>query len=255
MTETKAPEGYSLDDENSTWEITLSYTDDKDSVAQDTSNQANMIYTGNNNSAGVWQITNEKKNIYVDIIKTDMSYKALNGATFSIYDTDPSAAGAEPMEKYTNISVGGNGIIVDDMLLENDKTYYLVETKAPDGYKLPTENVTLKVNMDVLSGEDEDTGDAGSGTNADGGNEILPIIASGGSGEVNISKETQTIGDDETETTAVYVIKIPNSPGVILPSTGGIGTLPYTLGGAGLVLAAALMYGYSMRRKRERRLM
>lgn len=255
LTETKAPDGYSLDDENSTWEITLSYTDDKDSVAQDTSNQANMIYTGNNNSAGVWQITNEKKNIYVDIIKTDMSYKALNGATFSIYDTDPSVEGAELMEKYTNISVGENGIIADDMLLENGKTYYLVETKAPDGYKLPTENVMLTVDMSVLSGEEEATGDAGSGTGADGSNEIFPISATGGSGKINISKETQTIGDDETETTAVYVIKIPNSPGVILPSTGGSGTLPYTLGGAGLVLAAALMYGYSMRRKRERRLM
>lgn len=254
LMETKAPDGYSLDDENSTWEITLSYTDDKDSVAQDTSNQANMIYTGNNNPDGVWQITNEKKNIYVDIIKTDMSYEALNGATFSIYDTDPSAEGAAPMADYGELSANEFGVIADNMLLENDKTYYLVETKAPDGYKLPTENVTLTVNMSVLSDEEEATGDAGSGTNADGGNEILPIIASGGSGEVNISKEKQTIGDDETETT-VYVIKIPNSPGVILPSTGGTGTLPYTLGGAGLVLAAALMYGYSMRRKRERRLM
>ena len=248
LTETKAPDGYSLDDENSTWEITLSYTDDKDSVAQDTSTPANMIYTENNNLDGVWQITNEKKNIYVDIIKTDMSYEALNGATFSIYDTDPSAEGAAPMEKYTNISVGEDGTIADNMLLENDKTYYLVENKAPDGYKLPVENVALTVNMDVLSGEDEDTGTTQ-------GNEIFPISATGGSGKINISKETQTIGDDETETMAVYVIKIPNSPGVILPSTGGTGTLPYTLGGAGLVLAAALMYGYSMRRKRERRLM
>ena len=255
LTETKAPEGYSLDDENSTWEITLSYTDDSTEVAQDKSTPDNMIYTGNNGSAGAWQITNEKKNIYVDIIKTDMSYKALNGATFSIYDTDPSVEGAKPMDGCGELSANEFGVIVDDMLLENGKTYYLVETKAPDGYKLPTENVMLTVDMSVLSGEEEATGDAGSGTGADGSNEILPISATGGSGKINISKETQTIGDDETEAT-VYVIKIPNSPGVILPSTGGTGTLPYTLGGAGLVLAAALMYGYSMRRrKRERRLM
>lgn len=254
LTETKAPDGYSLDSEKSSWKITLSYTDDSTKVAQDKSTPDNMIYTGNNNSDGVWWITNEKKNIYVDIIKTDMSYKALNGATFSIYDTDPSVEEAEPMDGCGELSANEFGVIVDNMLLENGKTYYLVETKAPDGYKLPAENVTLTVDMSVLSDGEEATGDAGSGTGADGSNEILPISADGGSGRIDISKETQTIGDDETEAT-VYVIKIPNSPGVILPSTGGSGTLPYTLGGAGLVLAAALMYGYSMRRKRERRLM
>ena len=40
--------------------------------------------------------------------------------------------------------------------------------------------------------------------------------------------------------------------GYELPETGGTGTIPYTLCGIGL-MAAALMYGFSTRRKRERR--
>ena len=47
-------------------------------------------------------------------------------------------------------------------------------------------------------------------------------------------------------------IEVNNNPGYELPSTGGSGTLPYTLGGLMLILASALMYGFRMRR-RERR--
>ena len=51
----------------------------------------------------------------------------------------------------------------------------------------------------------------------------------------------------------VYTIKVQNSAGVELPHTGGPGTLLYTLSGITLILGAALMYGFRLRR-RERRL-
>ena len=35
----------------------------------------------------------------------------------------------------------------------------------------------------------------------------------------------------------------------VIPSTGGPGTMPYTLGGAVLLIASALMYGFRMRRR------
>ncbi|MBR6352293.1 MAG: LPXTG cell wall anchor domain-containing protein, partial [Firmicutes bacterium] len=44
-----------------------------------------------------------------------------------------------------------------------------------------------------------------------------------------------------------YVVTITNSTGAALPSTGGHGTLPYTLCGLLMVLGSALMLG--LRRK------
>lgn len=40
--------------------------------------------------------------------------------------------------------------------------------------------------------------------------------------------------------------------GYELPATGGTGTTVYTIGGAAIMLAASLLYGYRMRRKREK---
>lgn len=40
--------------------------------------------------------------------------------------------------------------------------------------------------------------------------------------------------------------------GYELPATGGTGTTVYTIGGAAIMLMSSLLYGYRMRRKRER---
>ena len=47
-------------------------------------------------------------------------------------------------------------------------------------------------------------------------------------------------------------ITVRNTAGEALPNTGGSGTLPYTLGGLMLMSAAALMYGFIMRRRGRR---
>ena len=57
---------------------------------------------------------------------------------------------------------------------------------------------------------------------------------------------------DETHGIDVWQIKVYNSKGYELPSTGGPGTALYTFGGIALLIASALLYGFSMRR-RERR--
>ena len=231
LTEAKAPVGYRVSkNDPGPWEIGGCYTADR-SLEGDSEKETNMLFKGKDGTYQTWQIENEKI-IYVDLIKTDMSYNYLSGAEFSLYDKDPSGEGAAPMEGYEKISVK-DGVIADNLEVEDGKTYYLVETKAPDGYNLPGNNIiTLTVNR-------KNTTSSG------------PIAVSGGAGEAQKTKETQTINEIET---TVYVIKIPNNPGVELPETGGTGTFPYTFGGVGLILTFFLMYGCSLRYKRERRL-
>lgn len=191
---------------------------------------SNMISVGSPGFIGS-QITNEKiKAVYADLIKTDMSYTALSGAAFSIYDTDPTKEGAVPIPGYENISADENGVIADNIPLETGKTYYLVENKAPDGYQMPGSNVALTI---------------------DASNTEAPVSASGGDGTAKITSEKQNVGDTEA---TVYVIKIPNNPGFRLPDTGGPGNWIYYLSGGLLILTACIIYGYSLRRKRERRL-
>lgn len=222
LTEETAPRGYQKG-ETSSWPISLSYTDDRASVKQD---EKNMIPVSGTGSTDL-QITNEKiKSVYVDLVKTDMDGNPLSGAVFSIYSVDPTTEDAVLMEKYDNITVDENGVIADNLELENG-IYYLVEKKAPDGYVLPGSNITLTV-------------DTTSGT--------TPVTVSGGDSEMTAETETETINDEEA---TVYVIKIENSPGVLLPATGGPGTWFYTFGGLGLILLSGLMYGYSLRRKRK----
>lgn len=231
LTEKTPPKGYKKGKENpGSWTIDVSYTKDSSNLVQDSAKTANMRFTGMDNADGVWQIENERA-IYVDLIKTDMSYGVLlNGAKFSLYDSDPSLAGSAPMEGCENMEATSEGIIADNLELEDGKTYYLVENKAPDGYILPDKDVVLTVNTE---------------------NAADPISVDGGAGRAEKTAETQQVDQEDV---TVYVIKIPNNPGVELPSTGGTGTLPYTSGGLGLILTSLLMYGCSAGRRRERRL-
>lgn len=73
-------------------------------------------------------------------------------------------------------------------------------------------------------------------------------------GSITLTEEDGTVIESgEYISKAENTIIIINPAGQALPHTGGSGTLPYTLGGIVLMLGAALMYGFRMRR-RERRL-
>jgi LPXTG-motif cell wall-anchored protein/uncharacterized repeat protein (TIGR02543 family) len=103
-------------------------------------------------------------------------------------------------------------------------TYTLTEIKAPDGYNLLADDVTLTVKPDDVE------------------------ITQGGN--THFSKETSpTI---VTYADGTFAVRVTNTAGQELPMTGGRGTLTYTLGGL-LLMGGALVYGFGLRRRRERR--
>lgn len=175
---------------------------------------------------GTITFTNTRNKQFIKVYKheTGNESKALEGAIFTL--TGPEGSGIS----YTGLETNADGYLVFSdsktyiELPVNNASYTLEETKAPDGYKMITEVVNFTVSSNGVTGT--------------------------GSGYSVASPETGTIDGKEV---TVYTVKVQNSTGVELPNTGGSGTLSYTLSGIALMLGAALMYGFRMRR-RERRL-
>lgn len=168
----------------------------------------------------------------LDILKTrkDTS-KKLAGAKFSLYTSETDAKNRTNPIKVT----GNNGNYVVDSTsattefesVENidekgynlrvnglaEGTYYLVETKAPDGFNKLTAPIVIKITKSA------DT-------------------------DVN----NWTISKDGTVETD-KIIDVENSTGSLLPSTGGMGTIAFTVVAALLVLGVAI--SFIRDRKRE----
>ena len=128
-------------------------------------------------------------------------------------------------------------------------TYYLQETEAPDGYSVNTTIFKVVIEAEYYSKEEAanvegiDEGmlkswtvKVGEGINADG--DALKLVASF---NVNNEGQTKNIGGTEIKNTSISS----------LPSTGGIGTTIFTIGGCGIMIAAAGLF-FASRRKENR---
>ncbi|MGI5931625.1 MAG: prealbumin-like fold domain-containing protein, partial [Eubacterium sp.] len=146
----------------------------------------------------------------------------LGGATFELYkDSAHRTKATDPNgNEVGTIQTSSEGIGAIGALPIGD--YYLVETKAPDGYDRLTSDVVIHVTADGVTYTQAD--------NSASQDPLKPTVKDG---------------------VLTYTITIKNSTGVQLPAAGGSGTLPYTLGGCALS-AAALMYGLLMRRRKKR---
>ncbi|MCR5635617.1 MAG: InlB B-repeat-containing protein [Clostridiales bacterium] len=107
---------------------------------------------------------------------------------------------------------------------EINKLYRLTETSSLPGYKLPEDSIYFRVSDETVIFCDST------------GNVITPDDFSG----------------EYVHADSAVNMTVINRSGVLLPMTGGIGTQVYTLCGLALI-AAALMCGYMLRRKCERR--
>lgn len=159
----------------------------------------------------------------INKIKTGSKEK-LAGAKFSLYTSETDAKnGTNPIkvtgsngnyivnpestttefESVKSIDVEGYNLRVNGLA---EGTYYLVETKAPDGFNKLTAPIVIKITKSTTGNEEDWT----------------------------LSKNDVKEEDK--------IIDVENSNGSMLPSTGGMGTIAFTVVAALLVLGVAVSF-------------
>ena len=188
-------------------------------------------YTGSNEKydaklTGTNTVTVKSYELKLVKIETGKESILLGGAEFELY-TDAACT-----EKATDVDGNEIGTITTgtagEMLGKANigaveaGTYYLKETKAPNGYIQMVDVVTITINAD--------------GT--------VTINQQEGNGATIVGP------NDEN----VITLTVPNSAGVALPNTGGAGTTIYTMAGLVLMVVAlvSLMYRRNLKRKEVR---
>ncbi len=140
----------------------------------------------------------------------------LEGATFDIYPSDPTIAGAQPI---------ANGVVVDPadgsrfttVALDINRDYWLVETRAPLGHQLMPRAVKFHLTVDTITLNDTQLG------------VDMITVSKGGATEDTITVKDVEVG--------------------ALPLTGGSGVILYILTAALLFAAAAGLFLAPSRRR------
>lgn len=160
-----------------------------------------------------------------DIVKTDNENKLITGAEFKLYDSKTGgkeipvvADGANTYRLAKDGEIGVAIVVNKDHYitvngLDDNTTYWLEETKTPEGYHKLTGRV-----------------------------------------EVALGKK-QNISTTMTGTTWVKGnggVHVVNNPGKALPSTGGMGTALFYIGGGVLVVGAAALFVLKKRKDTDK---
>ena len=116
-------------------------------------------------------------------------------------------------------------------------TYYLKETEAPKGYSLNNTvykiEIAATIDNEVLSSWNITVTDMTTGTSS--------------KNSFTVANESVVVNDDNQFNTT----DIMNTELASLPSTGGIGTTIFTIGGCAIMIAAAALYFASKRKSEE----
>lgn len=179
-------------------------------------------------------------------------YEILQGAEFELYDAETGgnkiplvavmkpkpnekevdyyrvATKTEAEEKdFTSaVIVAGTPIIKGldiDKISEKYKSYWLEEIKAPEGYKLPTERLEVKLTRNSLAEE----------------------------GSITDKKKDNVVIGQEWDSSKEGGVQVTNTPGSMLPSTGGIGTTIFYVVGCILVIGAGIALVLMSRRTKK----
>lgn len=175
------------------------------------------------------------------IKKTDKDSNELKGANFALYKCDNAGLTSETEIK--------NGTKVKEWTDENISTfeadkleagyYYVIETKAPEGYNLLTKPVEIKeLNVQYKT---EWTTTSTFGKDENGAWHLVKREKT--SATFKYDKDASNTGLNFTG-----VQTIVNKKGFVLPVTGGMGTIAITALGVALAFAGVLIIGASRKK-------
>lgn len=166
--------------------------------------------------------------------------KMLRDAEFAVYeDTNESTAYDDGDVRIGEaLKTGGNGVITfepDARTFELGKTYFLVETDAPDGYQLMSGAVSIVFNEN-------------DGSDTDYPAEKHPFVATVTFPDGTLAKQYSGPASTGDNPVATVALTVADQPVPSLPQTGGNGRITTAVAGTALVALA----GYAFWNKRVR---
>lgn len=155
---------------------------------------------------------------------------ALTGAEFQLH------IGSKEGKKFTDAAGNSTFTTAKGRLeingLDSDVDYYLVETKAPQGYTLRTDATKVRIEATYVEGK-----------------------LTGYTVKIGDRESTYGVREEEGTITVTPDVQNPfgfkNSKLSSLPSTGGIGTTIFTIGGCAIMIVAAGLF-FATRRKTQK---
>lgn len=225
-----------LQDMTTSQAITITYSATvNENAVYENGNTAGVKYSNKPGESTLGDPVESKENVYtygIDLTKTgdkENDKNGLSGAEFTLSSSTRNLFKVLINGKTVVVTdENGNPVAVDtiEKNITNDKgklvfkglaegTYTLTETKAPAGYTLLKNPITI-------------------------------VIEANEDGTIN----SATVNGEETETTkGVVPVNIENHSGFTLPGTGGMGTYIFTIGGL-VVMAGAVLLLVSSKKKR-----
>lgn len=194
-------------------EITVTYNatlNEKAVIGGDGNINSAALTYGNNKSVTKKTTTTSYE---FDLLKVDGSdKKLLDGAEFKLYDAanDGNIIKVVPVVGGYRVANGNEASATETIAVTGGKvhisgldktTYWLKETKAPDGYNMLTER--------------------------------KPVDLTNGSNNTTLTSNTWSEAD--------HGVAVENNAGAILPGTGGMGTTLFYVIGGGLMVAAVVL--------------
>ena len=232
-----------VDELNNTAKLDYSTHDSTASAGDETWHYTFGIDTKVTGDSLNWEASGEffkvDENGNVQYVESDKEFttetgKTLAGAEFQLYVGSPKgAAFVDANGKNTFTTTEDGRLEING--LDSDIAYYLVETKAPQGYTINSEPVKVTFNATYNeSGRLESyevlmNDVVAAGYTFDAGTKV-------GEGKVTVNEEV------------LNPFNFKNTKLASLPSTGGIGTTIFTIGGCLIMIVAAALF-FASRRK------